>query len=468
MSKILVLVDGIFAKEFIQNLYNNKAFKETLDIVYYDDNSIDLNLKNDQFIYHKFDPTSLVKLESLFKEKYHQAIVYMQNKEDILACYENLRKIDTRLNVVLMDFWGLKIDDSFCEVINIYNTLNTRLTGCLDNMPSMAQFIGLGKGEIMEVKIPAGSSFAYRHISSISQKRFRIVMVYRNNDYILARPGLILMPNDTILIVGDPKALQSVFSNVKTSLGRFPSPFGDNILCIIDMKKMSEFAIEKLIFASLLFHIRINSKKLYFKVINPTLTPIYYKLSSLNKNSIEVNFDYDNTNVKNIKTYVENTNIGLIVVENYLFEKEKKFFFNLKIPVLKAGLGDFADLKSSVVLSSNFEDVEGIASIMLDLNKQIQLSLSLHYYAIKLNKMELFEYTQYFESLSKLHDEKLLQIEEKEHNPISKFSYRQNVLHFVPFNEKILGNNFNKFFKTDLNTLYYKMNKNYQLFIPSL
>ncbi|WP_291950575.1 TrkA C-terminal domain-containing protein [Campylobacter sp.] len=468
MSKILFLADGLFAKEFVNKIFNNKTFEETIDIVYYNDESVDLNLKNDQFFYYKFDPTSLIKLEKLVGEEYHQAIIYMQNKEDALACYENLRKIHLRLNVVLMDFWGLDIKDNFCEIISICDTLSTRLTGCLDNMPSMAQFIGLGKGEIMEVKISAGSSFAYRHISSISQKRFKIVMIYRDNDYILARPGLILMPNDSILIVGDPKALQSVFSNVKTSLGRFPSPFGDNILCIIDMKKMDKFSINKLIFTSLLFHTRINSKKLYFRVINPTLTPMYYKLKSLNKNSVEVIFDYDYTSIKNIKNYIENANIGLLVIENYFFEKEKNSLFNFKIPILKAGYGDFADLKSSIVLSSNFEDVEGIASIMLDLNKQIQLNLSLYYYAVKLNKAEIFEYVQYFESLSKLHDEKLLQIEEKERNPISKFSYRQNVLHFVPFNEKILGNKLNKIFKTDLNTLYYKMSKNYQLFIPSL
>ncbi|AJC84588.1 potassium transporter TrkA [Campylobacter peloridis] len=468
MSKILFLADGFFAKEFIKNLYNNKAFKESVDIVYYNDESVDLELKNEQFSYFKFDPTSLVKLENMLQEKYQQVIIYMQKQADMISSYKNIRKLHPRLNVVIMDLWNTQIDDNFCEVINVFDTLNTRLIGCLDNMPSMAQFIGLGQGEIMEVKIPAGSSFAYRHISSISQKRFKIVMVYRNNEFMLARPGLILMPNDSILIIGDPKVLQSVFSNVKTSLGRFPSPFGDNILCIIDMKKMSEFSIEKLIFASLLLHIRINSKKLYFKVINPTLNSMYYKLKSLNKNSTEVLFDYENTNIKNIKNYIENTNIGLIICEDYLFEKEKNFLFTLKIPILKAGKGDFADLKSSVVLSSNFEDVEGIASIMLDFNKQIQLSLSLYYYALKINKAEIFEYHQYFESLAKLHDEKFTLIEEKEHNPISNFSYKENVLHFVPFNEKILGNNIKKIFKTDLNTMYYKMNKNYQLFIPSL
>ncbi|HEC1753091.1 potassium transporter TrkA [Campylobacter sp. RKI_CA19_01128] len=468
MNKILLLADGIFAKDFLRKIHSNKTFKESLSVVYYNDESVDLDLENEQISFYKFDPTSLVKLENLLKEEFHQAIIYMQEEADMLACYKNLRKLHPRLNIVIMDLWNSQIDDNFCEVINIYDTLSTRLTGCLDNMPSMAQFIGLGQGEIMEVKIPAGSSFAYRHISSISQKRFKIVMVYRNNEFILARPGLILMPNDSILIVGDPKVLQSVFTNVKTSLGRFPSPFGDNILCIIDMKKMSEFAIEKLIFASLLLHVRINSKKLYFKVINPTLTPMYYKLKALHKNSTEVIFDFESTNVKNIKPFVENTSIGLLVVEDYLFEKEKSFLFTLKIPVLKAGKGDFADLKSSVVLSSNFEDVEGIASIMLDLNKQIQLGLALYYYDLKLNKAEIFEYHQYFESLSKLHDEKLLLIEEKEHNPINKFSYKQNVLHFVPFNEKILGSNFNKILKTDLNTIYYKMSKNYQLFIPSL
>lgn len=467
MNKILFLADGVFAKEFLRKICTNKTFKESLSIVYYNDESVDLEFESNQIKYYKFDPTSLKKLENLFKQDFHQAIIYMQNQDDMLSSYENLRSIHPKLSIVIMDFWNTQIDDNFCELINVYDTLSTRLTGCLDNMPSMAQFIGLGQGEIMEVKIPAGSGFAYRHISSISQKRFKIVMVYRNNEFILARAGLVLMPNDSILIVGDPKVLQSVFSTIKTSLGRFPSPFGDNIFCLIDMKKMNEFCIDKLIFASLLLHTRINSKKLYFKVINPTLGEMYDKLRNLNKNSVEVLFDYDHSACENLAKIIENNSIGLMIVEDAFFEKNKQKLFNLKIPVLKTGRGDFSDLKSSVVLSSNFEDVEGIASIMLDFNKQIHLSLNFYYYSLKINKSEIYEYNKYFESLARLHDEKLVLKEEKERNPISNFSYKENVLHFVPFNEKILGSNINKIFKTDLNTMYYKMSKNYQLFIPS-
>ena len=40
----------------------------------------------------------------------------------------------------------------------------------LPNVPVLAQNIGLKQGEIMEIRIPFGSSYAYRYIGSIEQK----------------------------------------------------------------------------------------------------------------------------------------------------------------------------------------------------------------------------------------------------------------------------------------------------------
>lgn len=48
MNKILLLADGIFAKDFLMKIHNNKTFKESLSVVYYNDESVDLDLENEQ------------------------------------------------------------------------------------------------------------------------------------------------------------------------------------------------------------------------------------------------------------------------------------------------------------------------------------------------------------------------------------------------------------------------------------
>ncbi|MFX4253416.1 potassium transporter TrkA, partial [Aliarcobacter butzleri] len=66
----------------------------------------------------------------------------------------------------------------------------------LPNIPVLAQKIGLKQGEIMEIRVPFGSSYAYRSIGTIEQKQWRIFGLYRNQKMIEINPTLVLKPND--------------------------------------------------------------------------------------------------------------------------------------------------------------------------------------------------------------------------------------------------------------------------------
>ena len=58
-------------------------------------------------------------------------------------------------------------------MVSIYKGIDVLANGMVErlpNVPVLAQNIGLKQGEIMEIKIPFGSSYAYRSIDSIEQK----------------------------------------------------------------------------------------------------------------------------------------------------------------------------------------------------------------------------------------------------------------------------------------------------------
>ena len=82
----------------------------------------------------------------------------------------------------------------------------------LPNIPVLAQNIGLRQGEIMEIRIPFGSAYAYRYIGSIEQKQWRIFGLYRNHKMIDIKPSLVLKPNDVILVIGKPDVLMQVYN----------------------------------------------------------------------------------------------------------------------------------------------------------------------------------------------------------------------------------------------------------------
>ena len=188
MNNILIIIGGILSKHFLERLCLERDLEYFFTIVYQDDEDIKLHTKNEYLEFHKFDSTSVARLELLMQKAYKQVFIYLQDKFQTQKTYEALRSLDTKLEINIMDFWGLSINDELCNLIDARATLSHRFLSFLPNIALTAQYIGLGVGEVMEVKIPIGSIFAYRHISSIHQKRWRIVLIYRNSKINFAKP----------------------------------------------------------------------------------------------------------------------------------------------------------------------------------------------------------------------------------------------------------------------------------------
>jgi len=461
MDKILIIIDGILAKYFLERLFLQKGLQYFFVVLYYNDESVDLSLKSEKISFVKFDPTSAARLEGLLLQDFKEVFIYMQNAFDTKESYENLRSLNKEIEVVIMDFWGLDIDDKHCNLIDIRAILSNRLLNFLPNIAQTAQFVGLGVGEIMEVKIPAGSAFAYRHIGSIEQRKWRIVLVYRNAKMLFASPSLMLMPNDSMLIVGEPNVLQGVFRRANQSFGQFPSPFGSNTLCLLDMKSMSLNELENDLESALFLHSKLNSKRLFIRVLNPTLNSFYQRLKGLDENNISLYFDYFHKSFD--ESFLKGGDIGLIMLDNALFEQHKKLLFKLKVPVMKFGAQALSDVKEAIVLSSEESELEKQANVMIDIGKQLDIKVLLYHYALN---AEMSQVLEHFQALSKLYDKELKIIEVKDKNPLFEISKRSDVLEFISFNQSLTGSNFGAALSMDFNRLYYKMNKNYQVFIP--
>lgn len=459
MRDILVLIKGELAQNFLKRLCG--SYDDTLLVVA----PKEAWCEGEHALFYDFDPSSALKMRALCEGKdLLQAFIFLDNEEESLECYKILRELKPNLRIVMVG--EESVIDPLCEQISIGKTLGTRLLGYVPYSPRHAQFIGLGKGEIMEVKVGSGSSFAYRHISSISQKRFKIALVYREDKPLLAKPGLIIKPNDSLLLVGEPLVLKTVYFEIKAMQGRFPSPYGENILVQVDMGIQSEEEVRRLIDCAILTHTKLNSKILHIYVLNAKLDEHYQRLRSLNVSSIRVKFDFLRPNAQVDEKLIRSLNIGLLIVANSQFEKLKSKLFALKLPVLKTGDASFASLSLGLMMSSSSDEVEELSSTCFDVNKQFGLDLELYYYAPDESNAYKFEHFEHIKSLAKLHSESIKINDLKDINPLAFLNEQKNMLHFLPFDKRILGSNFKKFLSTDFNKLYYKMKEKYQLFIP--
>lgn len=464
MKKILIIADGILAKHFLERVMDNTSHDNFFDVVSYRGKTVPMkNAEN--FSFYDFDPTSFEKLSTLLGRDYYQIMIVVSKKIDAVGTYKNIRAVDKEVQIILMDRWELELDDNRIEILGSRDVLSSRFVDFLPDMPVIAQNVGLGAGEIMEIRVPIGSSYVYRHIASIAQKKWRISGIYRANQLILPRPTLMIQPNDVLLTVGDPIVLQSVYKSIKRELGQFPAPFGNSIYCLVDMLSMNSREVDLLINDALLIHSQINSMKLHIKVINPTYSNSFEKIKSYSNSHINVYVDYYQKDANIVmKEDIERKDIGIIVVNGKFFVENISSLYQYRLPVLKIGAWGFKNLTEGVVLSSNSEDIEKESAVIFDISSQLNLDIKLYNFNPD-NSQEKNSLAEHFDNLSKLFGQSVEIVQSKK-NPLLKLRNRDDILQFVPFNNKILESNVFSIFSTDMERLYFKLSNSYQLFIP--
>ena len=467
MKKILIIADGILAKHFLERVMATKGSDNHYTVVAYRAKTLPES-RSEDFTFHDFDPTSFEKLSVVMNKEFYQVMILMSKEIDAVTSYRNIRVLNRGVQVVMMDRWGFdNEDDPNLVTLNSREILSSRFADYLPDVPVIAQNVGLGAGEVMEIHVPIGSSYVYRHIASIQQKKWRIVAIYRNNALIMARPTLMIQPNDVLLTIGDPNVLNNVFKSIKQALGQFPSPFGNNIYTLVDMKMMREDEVETIINDAMLLHSKLNSTRLQVKVINPTYCKVFEKIKSYANRHTNVMIDYFNTNAaKALREDTAELDVGLIVVNTKFFDTYKHILHRAKLPVFKIGMWGFSSLERGVILGGDSEEIEKESSVILDLCSQLELEVSLYDFDPD-RQNQKSSIVEHFENLSRLFGKEVEIIQDDERNPLITLQGRKDLLQFIPFHEKLLESNLFAIFTTDMEKLSYKLKKNYQVFIPT-
>ncbi|QOG12517.1 COG3400 family protein [Arcobacter sp. FWKO B] len=471
MKQILVILDGIVAKKLLERMVQANTLDNLYDIVYTDKSLISDDYPVN-FRFYEFDPTSLFKLETLLGKMFpSEVLVVLDSKDDTIYTIKNIRHIKHNIEVIVYDPWG--IDFKSDEHIYRYDSTQISANGLLErlpNIPVVAQNIGLRAGEIMEIKIPFGSSFAYRYIGSIEQIEWKIFGLYRNQKMIPIRPSLILKPEDIILAIGKPPVLMQVYSAISKNDGMFPMPFGQNIFLFIDMYIQEVGEILNAVNESLILHKRLNNKKLIIKIARPTTLELINKIKdmTLDYDGVIVEVDYYNLGFKNIiKQDIKKYNIGLMILTNTLmaFKEAIVDIFSLRIPILKlVGSSSLSLTKSSVVFLNDTKSYEQISPVIMDISSQLKLDIRVFDYD-PVGHGGRGELLKHFENLSKIFS-KEVKITTNGKNPIRELRHYTDSLQILPLKKDMLKNRWLKIFSTDSDIIAYEFNDINQLLIP--
>lgn len=469
MKNVLVILDGHIAKNLMKRMVDlNNNFNQ-YDIIYTDDNLIQDNLPSN-FTLYKFDPTSYTKLSFVLnKVLYQDALVVLSTKEDTIAVVQNIRKRYKDLFFNVYDNWDLELNDKYVQYYRGQDVLSNGLIEHLPNIPVFAQNIGLRQGEIMEIKVPFGSTYAYRYIGSIGQKDWRIVALYRNQQLMTVKASLIIKPNDIIIIIGKPKVLLQVYSAISKSSAQFPMPFGRNLYLYIDMYVQSEYEILNVIKDVKILHKRIKNSKLIVKITRHSTVDMVNKVQLLLKDvkNLVVSMDYYNKGMR--KILMEDKykfDMGMIVLTKKLLDQKGivSDILALKIPIFKIGNENISSLKSSLILLNDNKLYEQISPILFDISNQLKITPKV-FDLDPIGDSKRESLLSHLNNLSKIFNQNIVVVSEKS-NPIKRLSREQNILQILPLKAEMFKKRRVKFFSTDSDLLSYDSDKFNQILVP--
>ncbi len=465
MKKILIISDGGIGDHFIKRVSETYTNENIYYIVQTKAKKIE-DVNPARFKFYEFDPTSLYKLANLLKMEFIQVFVAMDSQIDVENTVKNIRSIKKQLRIIVLNQWNMQNEDANIEMMNTNELVASRLLDYLPNVPVIAQNVGIGKGEIMEVLVPFGSSFVYRHIGAIEQKNWRIVAIYRNRELIMPSRRKMIQPNDLLVLVGEPSVLKSVYRSIKRELGQFPAPFGLNLLLYIDMNIVNHNTIKETIRHSVYAH-RQFKDDMVIKVTNPSNIEVLQYIKSFRSKNIIVNIDYDSVDLKetfhkDIKYY----HVGLVIISKEMFSDPyvRKAMYEAHVPVLKLSDRRFSTIKDAVMILSNNKDLEKISTTIFDISEQMGFNIELYNYTSE-HQEEKEQVIEHYNNLSTIFSKSIKVYQENE-NPIAKLREKDNFIQLLPFTKKLTSRRMFSLFSTDSEKLYYKLDDYHQIFIP--
>ena len=471
MKKILIILDGIVAKKLMQRIIEANTGDNSYDVIYMSDLILPVQ-KPSNFTFYKFDPTSKSKLAMVLDKDIHtEVLIALNSKDEMLNVIRNIREHTKNLQMTVLDYWGMKVNDPLVRIYRGIEVLANGMVEKLPNVPVLAQNIGLKQGEIMEIRIPFGSSYAYRYIGSIEQKEWKIFGLYRNQKMITIRPSLVLKPNDVILVIGKPDVLMQVYNVIGKTQGQFPMPFGTNIYLYLDLYLQEDESVKKVIDEAKYLNQKLKNNLLIVRVTRPTTVQImdFIKEELKHFPSIILLIDYGNKGFnRNVKEDFRKNNIGMIMLAPEMFKNKENIqsVLDLKIPIFKFGKENLKAVKRTVIILNDTNSYEQISPIVFDISSQLKIKtkiFDLDPVGDKEGKTNLIDH---FENLAKIFNEKI-EVVTSAQNPIRELKKQKDMLQLLPLKEKMFKKKYLfKFLYTNSDFIAFNSNKYNQLLIP--
>ncbi|RAX52241.1 hypothetical protein CCY99_07570 [Helicobacter sp. 16-1353] len=473
MKQVLIVAEGKIARIFIEALLEKYFSNNYYIIVSNDKDIVELRYPTSFKIY-TFDPLAEFRLSSLLTHNLHDIFVIMPDSRQRDEVCSIIRKFAKDIPITISCESKAEVKESLLHDPNL-NTISTSfitarvLINQVPNIPLIARGFGLNKGEIMQINISFGSAYSYISIGSIQQKGWKIVGIYRKNTFLVAKVSMIIQPNDSILVVGEPRILNNIYKKINSNKGNFPAPFGIDIYVYIDFRYSNDREINNIINDALWLHKKIKNEKLVINILNPNNIEKLNEIKKIARKDIIINIDYSRKTASQKIEEDSSQKIGLIIIDSNMLisSKNRRILYKTNTPILKIGKATrLKDIKSTLVLcSSNALHIQNISYAIVDFASQLDLSVKL--YEFEIDGEYNTNLATYYQNIGRIFNKKIIIEQTNTKNPI--FWLHQNddkLIQFIPLEIDLLKPRIFWLLNKNTDCLSLNIDKNPQILMP--
>jgi hypothetical protein len=319
----------------------------------------------------------------------------------------------------------------------------------------------------MEVHVPFGSTYAFRHVGSILQRKWKITAIYRDEKQILPTNATMIRPNDTLLVMGKPIVLDGVYKTINKRIGLFPEPFGKDLYLILDFRYDQENALIYLK-ESLYLLEKLEDKNLVIRIIYPNNFALIEELKSYEADNITVLVCYDENDVSMLVEFdIQEQDIGLIFSSIPSFESDnlKETLYDLRKVVYLFGDKLLYNVKECIILMDENEKMESISSTAFDISESLNLGLTLADFDPEGDFASKKIIEEHYETLAHIFNMEI-NIEQKIANPIRELAAREDILQIAPFEKVLRKDNLINFVSTRVQDFLLTTKRHPKLLVP--
>ncbi|MCK5058077.1 MAG: NAD-binding protein [Candidatus Aminicenantes bacterium] len=184
--------------------------------------------------YHHGAAGSMVTWKKLNLENLRYMVSTIKDTAvNVEACRIARSKFGLDIPIIILHYG--EADEKFYESfhVTLINALEPGIRMILKSLEKSSvktAYLGLGKGELIEVEIKTRSHLVGRKLKHLRPSQWHISAIYRDNKLIMPEGSSSLKIGDRVVLVGNPGVLENVTTTLLKGIPQFPLQYGSDIV----------------------------------------------------------------------------------------------------------------------------------------------------------------------------------------------------------------------------------------------